>query len=133
LRRPLIDRWVTGAALAAALVVSAVLLQREWSGTWNTGREMVLAYEQQHRRDVPLVFVGRRPYSVSFYSSGRAAMVKDWAQLQAARRPVFAAVAAEQLERAPALGHQLQGWVLIGIYGRYALLYGPSEARADPS
>ncbi len=121
-RQRLINVGVAAATTMATLTLSAVLIQREMNSSWKSAKELVNAFNRSARPGEQLVFLDVLPYSASFYSSGRARLLKDVAHLEtiAATQPLSIGTAAEQVD---ALRNSTKlSLNACGRYGRYVLL-----------
>lgn len=121
-RRRLINGAVAAATVVAALTLYALAFQREANATWKSARDLVNAFERSASPGQQLVFLEVLPYSASFYSGGRARLVKDVAHLEtiAATQRVGVGMTAAQ---AAALNASTKPILkTCGRYGRYVLL-----------
>ena len=127
--RPPVDRLIVGGVAFTALVFMAAFI-----GVHLTGRDeqrstasLVSDYESHRSDGESLVFLGKLPFSGSFYSSGRARLVCCVEDLQAhvARERVFVAIKSDEWDRLPdALMGQLH---LVSQRGKYRLYVGEPQ------
>lgn len=105
-----------------SLTFVGVVTYRHLTGDWKSAKEVVTAYRQYATRaPAPLLFLGARPYSASFYSAGQAELLTWTRGLERQEQPAYVAVAATEFY---SLDFQLPtGWRLLGRHDRYVLLY----------
>lgn len=107
----------------AALTLSGVLLQREMNSSWKSAKNLVHAFDRSASPGQQLVFVEVLPYSASFYSNGRARLVKDATELEKiadTQQRIGVGLPAEQAAvLSAAMNRSLK---TCGRYGRYVLL-----------
>jgi len=120
-RRRLINGGVAAGTVLAVFTLSTLLLQREMSSRWKSTRDVVRAFDPSAARGRQLVFLEVLPYSASFYSNGRARLVKDVAELQTIAAIPGVAVALS-VEQAATLNNTSTALKTCGRYGRYVLL-----------
>ena len=117
-----------GLGLMALVLAAACLLPTaRWTDA-HSARQLIRADQQARRADpmdataaAPLVFVGERPFSASFYSGGRAREMASLDALAAvAAAPTRVALPADEVQALPA--HGLRVVRDLGRHGRWALL-----------
>ena len=134
-RRPLLDRLLAGGVAFTALIV-LVLVAGINLGGWADSKStqaLVSDYESNRSSDEALVFLGRRPFSGSFYSHGRAESVccSIDLELRLSRGPAFVAVKSDDLDRLPeALLSRLR---FVSRHGDYRLFLARPRPEDTPA
>ena len=128
-RRRGIDTLVAAALVFAVAAFTGMLVTQRVTGSFNSAKAVVAAYEARRSADDALLFVGRHRYSPAFYSRGKAEQLDDTAELaerlrstdasNAGRGKVFVAVRDGQDRELPA---ELRGSLHFqGRFGTYEL------------
>lgn len=115
--------WILAAGtIAMSLTFVGVVTYRHVTMDWKSAKAVVAAYHvYASKASAPLLFMGARPYSASFYSKGQAQLLPAGRGLEHQEAQVYVAVAASEFY---SLEFQLPtGWRLLGRHGRYVLLY----------
>lgn len=115
--------------IAPVLGILVVLVIWPYTG-FQSQKEIVSAYQDALRRDVPLVYYKRRPHSAQFYSFGATREVDDEALLcRTLAEPGISYVASERTELEH-MSDDLRGWLKIvatSRTGKYVLLREDAE------
>lgn len=122
-RQRRVDHLLVGGLVAVSIAICGYVIGQQGPGGRTTAKALVRHYESLKVPGESLVFLGIRPYSADFYSSGQAERVIDATAL--AKRletaPVWVALRGGQYNSLPApVQHRLQSK---GRHGSYDLFY----------
>ena len=76
-----VDAVLASGIITIALLVCGYMLREAYNDSWKSAKAVATDYRTRNTASWPLLFVGDRPYSASFYTGGKALRVTDFSEL----------------------------------------------------
>lgn len=118
-----VERLLACGVLATAMLLAIAIAWNNTRGAWKTAAPVVRAYQAHAQEGEPLLFLGKRPDSIAFYSRGKAELVDGGGEALTLRLAetgtAYVVMTPERMSKLPTdLRLKLRD---LGTYGRYKL------------